>query len=63
MDNSPSIAEMWSVIEKFGIKRDMLDLHDNLSYEQIHNLYVTIKNSYSSTEGNSKKNRDMTSLT
>lgn len=59
MDNSPSIGEMWNVIEKFGIKHEVLDPHDKLDYEQIHNLYVTIKNSNTSTEGNRKKNQQI----
>lgn len=57
MDNESSLDEMWDVIEKFGIKRELLDPRHNLSYEQIHNLYFTIKNNNSSTESNRKKNQ------
>jgi len=59
MENEPSLDEMWNVIEKFGIKREILDPHDNLTYEQIHNLYLTIKNNNSSTEGDSEKNQQI----
>lgn len=34
--------EMWKVIEMFGIKRKLLDPHDELHYKTIHDLYLTI---------------------
>jgi hypothetical protein len=57
MDSIPSVDDMWEVIESFGIKREILDLRKNLTHEEIQNLYFTIKNRNSSTEGNNKKNQ------
>ncbi|MHB8601769.1 MAG: hypothetical protein ACYC6W_12100 [Nitrosotalea sp.] len=35
--------EMWKTIEVFGIKREVLDPRNKLSYKTIHDLYLTIK--------------------
>lgn len=40
-----SLDEMWDIIERFGIKRKLIDPHSKLSYGIIHDLYLTIKNS------------------
>ena len=39
------LDEMWRVIEMFGIKHELLDPTNELPYETIHALYLTIKNS------------------
>ena len=39
-----SLEKMWRVIEMFGIKRELLDPTNELSYKTIHALYLTIKN-------------------
>jgi hypothetical protein len=38
----PSSEEMWKVIERFGIKREMLEKH-NTTNEEIFDLYQLIK--------------------
>lgn len=38
-----SLDEMWDTIEAFGIKRELLDPQNRLSYKTIHDLYLTIK--------------------
>ncbi len=38
-----SLDEMWKTIEAFGIKRQLLDPQNRLSYKTIHDLYLTIK--------------------
>ena len=38
-----SLDEMWDTIEAFGIKRELLDPRNRLSYRTIHDLYLTIK--------------------
>lgn len=40
-----SLNEMWKTIEVFGIKRKLLDPRNELHYETIRDLYLTIKNS------------------
>lgn len=39
-----SLDDMWKVIENFGIRRELLDPSNELSYKTIHALYLTIKN-------------------
>ena len=39
-----SLDDMWKVIENFGIRRELLDPQNELSYNTIHALYLTIKN-------------------
>ena len=39
-----SLEDMWQVIEIFGIRRELLDPHNELSYKTVHALYLTIKN-------------------
>lgn len=43
MSFQPSLDEMWNVIESFGIKRKLIDPHDNMSSEEVRELYLTIK--------------------
>ena len=38
-----SLDEMWKTIEAFGIKRELLDPQNRLSYKTIYDLYLTIK--------------------
>lgn len=40
-----SLDEMWNIIERFGIKRKLVDPHSKLSYGTIHDLYLTIRDS------------------
>ena len=43
MGQNASMDEMWNAIEKFGISRRMLDPHHDLPYQQVSDLYLTIK--------------------
>ncbi len=43
-----SIEDMWKVIESFGIKREIYELH-NPGYHEVHNLYLAIKEKQKST--------------
>ena len=45
-----SLEDMWRVIEMFGIKRELLDPTNELSYKTIHALYLTIKNSQTTNQ-------------
>ena len=37
-----SLERMWQIIEGFGIRRDVYELHKP-SYEEVRNLYLIIK--------------------
>ncbi len=37
-----SLEEMWEIIESFGIRRDIYELH-NPGYNEVRNLYLIIK--------------------
>ena len=43
MSQKPSLEEMWKEIEDFGINRKSLDPNDVLTYDQVEELYLTIK--------------------
>ena len=43
-----SLDYMWNIIESFGIKRESLDPRNNLDYDTVHDLYLTIKKHNSS---------------
>jgi hypothetical protein len=57
MHDNSSVDDMWKVIEKFGVSRKLLDPHNDLTPENVRDLYVEIKNRKPSTEGNRKSTK------
>lgn len=56
VDTYKSLDNMWKDIENFGIKRKLLDPHNDLAYKNVQDLHLAIKNHGSSTKENREKN-------
>ncbi len=46
---SKPVDEMWKVIERFGIKRELYEMHKP-SYQEIKNLYLVIMEKHGPAE-------------
>jgi hypothetical protein len=43
MDHKPSLEEMWNEIEKFGTDRKSFDPNNEMGYDQVEELYLSME--------------------